>query len=70
MSQFPNFSEFRVNKSLENQWQQLKLTKEEDNEILIDEELLVEGIKKGDNNIVEKLHSDQTISKEIICTTC
>lgn len=52
--------------SLENRWKQLKLSNEEDDEIVVNEAVVMEKIKKGKNSIIGKLHMDQTITKEVM----
>lgn len=43
---------------LEDRWKQLKLSNEEDNEIVVNEAVVMEKIKKGKNSIIGKLHMD------------
>lgn len=52
--------------SLAKRWQQLNLSNEEENEIVVDVGKLMEVNSKGKTSIIGKLHADHTISKEII----
>lgn len=48
---------------LEECWQQLNFTKE-DNKIVIDDAWLEEGIKKGEFSVIGKLHVERSINKD------
>lgn len=54
---------------LEVHWKQLNLSTEEDADILVDRVALVEELKKGENSLIGKLHTDRHISKEILKNT-
>lgn len=56
----------REMESLERRWQQLNLTNDEDNEIIVEDELLIKEPKKGKYNIFGKLQLEQSISKETL----
>lgn len=49
--------------------QQLKFSLEEDCDILVHGQALEEGIKKGENNIIGKLHVECFINKDVLRTT-
>lgn len=51
---------------LGDRWQQLKLSKEEDVEIMVKKDQLTKEINKGKISIIEKLHAEKSISKDII----
>lgn len=55
--------------SLEKRWEHLRLTSDENNEIVVEDEILLKGIKKGKNSIIGKLHVDLSIGKDIIRNT-
>lgn len=55
--------------TLADKWQQLSLSTEEDSEIVVEEKTLLEGIRRGENCLVGKLHSNRTIKKEVIQNT-
>lgn len=54
---------------LEKRWKQLKLTTEEENDIVVDEELLFEELRKGKNSVIGKVHTNRYINKEVLCST-
>lgn len=53
-------------KGLESQWKQLRLPSEEDKYIIVDEIALEEGIRKGGNSIIRKLHVERPIDREVL----
>lgn len=55
--------------SLKHRWKQLNLSSDEDNENLVDDNIVLEEIRKGKNSIIGKLHAIRNISNEVIRTT-
>lgn len=51
---------------LDEKWQKLTLVEAENREIVIDEGIVQEESKKGECNMVEKLHAEIIINKEVI----
>lgn len=45
------------------------LNQGKDCEIMVNEDILLKGLKRGENCIVGKLHSDRNINKEVIRST-
>lgn len=54
---------------LEDHWQKLQLSLEEDKDIIIDENALEEGIGKVENSLIGKLHVEHPINNEVLCMT-
>lgn len=54
---------------LKESWKQLKLTTEEENDIVVDDEILLEKLRKGKNNIIEKVHTNRYINKDVLRST-
>lgn len=55
--------------NLESKWKQLNLSIEEDIDIVMDEGIVMEEIRKGKNSIIGKLHLNWTINKEVLHST-
>lgn len=59
----------RGTEGLEDRWKQLCLSSKEESDIIVQEDVLLEEIKKGDNSVLEKLYVDRSISREVLRTT-
>lgn len=55
--------------SLEEQWKHLRLSTEEESNIVVDEEAVLEELRKGENSLIGKVHTEHSISKEVLRTT-
>lgn len=56
-------------KGLEEHWKQLKLSIEEEIDIVVNEGALLQELWNGDNNLIAKVHTDRYISKVVLQTT-
>lgn len=65
----PNFERLRVMENLEEKWQNLTLSKEEESEIVVEEKVLLDSVNRGKNSLGGKLHFDRIIRKEVILST-
>lgn len=54
---------------LEERWKQLKLSMEEEIDIVVDEETLLEELRKGENSTIAKIHIDRHINQEVLNST-
>lgn len=54
---------------LEEHWKQLNLSSKEATNIIVKEDVLLEELKKGKSSLIEKLHSEHIISKDILRST-
>lgn len=55
--------------SLEERWKHLRLSTEEESNIVVDEEAVLEELRKGENSRIGKVHTEHSISKEVLRTT-
>lgn len=50
-------------------WKQLKLTTEEEADIVVDEQILLEELRRGKNSIIRQVHIERYIYKEVLRST-
>lgn len=50
-------------------WKQLKLSTEEENDIIADDDALLKELRKGENSIIGTIHIDRHISMDVLRTT-
>lgn len=54
---------------MEEKWKQLNLSTYEGNEIVINEDLLLEKLRLGNNSLIARLHLNYSINKEVLRST-
>lgn len=64
-----SLSDVRVIEGLKECCKKLKLTTDEKNDIVVGDELLLEELRKGKNSIIEKVHIDHYVNKEVLRST-
>ena len=55
--------------ALEEKWKHFRLSEEEEESIVVDEELLAVSLRKGERSLVGKLCSDRVVNKDVIHNT-